>query len=72
MNMTSPHLCGLAKGIRSMTYDWMRQNLYWTDDVMKWVVVTETRLTYYKPIYIANEGAPRALTIHAKQQWVDC
>ena len=68
MDMTSKHLHGLARGAKAIAYDWIRQNLYWTDDIMKWIMVADATFSYYAPVYSTNQGQPRAMTLHALKQ----
>jgi len=67
--MESRHLIGLAGGVRAMTYDWIRQNLYWTDNVMKVIMVADATLSFYAPIFsLKSEGSLHALTLHAAEE----
>ena len=68
VDMSSQHLYGIARGVKAIAYDWVRQNLYWTDAMMKWVMVADVTLSYYTPIYSSAKQVPHALTLHAAQQ----
>jgi len=59
---------GIAKGIESLSYDWITGNLYWTDSDLNWIAVSENTFTYYTPVFWVKNGNPYALAIHAKRR----
>ena len=61
----SRHMFGIVDGITSLSYDWVRQNLYWSDDVMKTIMVADATLSNYVSVFSINEGSLHALALHA-------
>lgn len=59
----------MGHGIENMAYDWITNNIYWTDSELNWIVAADASLKYYSPIYESPSTAPYGLAIQARKRW---
>ncbi|XP_076815268.1 low-density lipoprotein receptor-related protein 1-like isoform X2 [Clavelina lepadiformis] len=66
-NETTHRLKGLMRFVGNMAYDWLTQNLYWTDSSLGSIMVVEKTMKHYAFVYHSTDRID-SLTIHPKQR----
>jgi len=56
---------GMCQGIQQIAYDWPTQNIYWSDYIHKWIMVTNQNFKHFAKIYKNNKEEIWGLAIHS-------
>ena len=63
---------GMMEGVDEFTFDWETRNLYWTDSMIRIVMVVDSSLNYYTTIYKgAEDTIPIGIAVHPAERCLE-